>query len=98
MFEHQIDFEAKMNRVTFEISAQNKFRRLACGKSSFLNYNRLKLLNAMIFKFYFCTHCEKLIFNIQNNLDLLSIRKLIGNVCRLLTWNFDYLISFYVTQ
>lgn len=44
MFEHQIDFEAKMNRVTFEISAQNKFRRLACGKSSFLNHNRLKLL------------------------------------------------------
>lgn len=44
MFEHQIDFDAKMNRVTFEISAQNEFRRLACGKSSFLNYNRLKLL------------------------------------------------------
>lgn len=41
----------------------------------------------MIFKFYFYTRCEKLIFNIQNNLDLLSIRKLIGNVCRPLTWN-----------
>lgn len=43
----------------------------------------------MICKFYFYTRCENL--NIQNNLDLLSIRKLIGNVCHPLTWNFRLL-------